>query len=128
MIQQITEGISISVEVFYQPEQSNPQNADYLFAYRITIENLSTYPIQLLSRRWHIQDSIGTRREVKGEGVVGAQPLLPPSGRYQYVSAVNLESDMGKMSGEYTMENKYNKKSFSVIIPEFDLIAPAKLN
>lgn len=128
MTRQISKGISISVAVFYQEKQSNPANSNYLFAYRITIENLSEYPIQILSRHWHIIDANGSQREVKGEGIVGAQPVLAPSEIYQYVSAVNLESEMGKMLGEYTIENKYNKSRFPVSIPEFNLIAPAKLN
>lgn len=128
MVKHITEGVSITVETFYQQEQSNPQQADYLFAYRITIENLSMIPLRLLRRHWHIYDSNGAHREVEGEGVVGAQPILTPGETYQYVSAANLRSDMGKMSGTYTMENMYNKKLFKVIIPEFDLIAPFKMN
>lgn len=128
MVQQITEGISITVETFYQPAQSNPLNAEYLFAYQITIENLSQIPIKLLRRHWHIADSNGTFREVEGEGVVGQQPLIEPGGSYQYVSACNLRSDMGKMWGSYQMESIYNKRLFRVNIPEFQMIAPFKMN
>ncbi|MCB0699933.1 MAG: ApaG domain, partial [Chitinophagaceae bacterium] len=70
MVQQVTEGVSITVETFYQPEQSNPLNSEFLHAYRITIENLSSNPVQLLSRHWYISDTFfGTDvREVEGEG------------------------------------------------------------
>lgn len=128
MVQQVTEGVSITVETFYQPEQSNPVGSDYLFAYRITIENLSTMPVKLLRRHWHIIDSNGSYREVEGEGVVGEQPVIDPGASYQYISAANLNSDMGKMYGSYRMENLYNKKQFSVSIPEFQMIAPFKMN
>jgi len=128
MIQQVTEGVSITVETFYQPEQSNPQNADYLFAYRITIENFSAVPVKLLRRHWQIIDSNGNHRQVEGEGVVGAQPILQQGESYQYVSAASLRSDMGKMYGSYKMENLYNKSLFTVAIPEFDLVAPFKMN
>ncbi len=128
MIQQVTEGVSITVETFFQPEQSNPVNSDYLFAYRITIENISSVPVKLLRRHWHIIDSNGNHRQVEGEGVVGAQPILESGEAYQYVSAASLRSDMGKMYGDYQMENLYNKKLFSVAIPEFELIAPFKMN
>lgn len=128
MIQQVTEGISVTVETFYQPAQSNPVASEYLFAYRITIENLSTMPIKLLRRHWYIMDSNGTYREVEGEGVVGQQPVIEPGGSHQYISACNLRSDMGKMSGNYQMENLYNKRLFSVEIPEFQMIAPFKMN
>jgi len=128
MVQQITEGVSIIVETFYQPTQSNPFNSEYLFAYRITIENLTIYPVKLLSRHWHIMDSNGTHREVEGDGVVGIQPVIQPGDSYQYTSAVNLRSDIGKMYGTYLMENLFNKKKLTVNIPVFQLIAPAKMN
>ena len=128
MVQQVTEGISIMVDTFYQPTQSNPLSSEYLFAYRISIENLTMYPIRLLSRHWHILDSNGTHREVQGEGVVGQQPVIEPGNTYQYTSAAGLRSDMGKMYGTYLIENLFNKKKFTVIIPEFQLIVPAKMN
>lgn len=128
MVQQVTEGVSVTVETFYQPNQSNPVNSEFLFAYRITIENLSTMPVQLISRHWHIVDSNGTEREVEGEGVVGQQPIIQPGENYQYVSAANLRSDIGKMYGTYQMINLYNKKTFGVSIPEFQLVAPFKMN
>jgi ApaG protein len=128
MSQQVTEGVSIMVETFYQPAQSNPVKYEHLFAYRITIENQTIYPVKLLSRHWHIKDSNGTHREVEGEGVVGKQPVIQPGDSYQYTSAVNLYSEIGKMYGSYLMENLFNKKKLTVAIPEFRLIVPAKLN
>jgi len=127
-IQQVTEGVSVTVETFYQTAQSNPINAEFLFAYRITIENLSTMPVKLLRRHWYIHDSNGAYREVEGEGVVGQQPVLEPGGSHQYVSACSLRTDMGKMHGTYQMENLYNKRLFTVQIPEFQMIAPFKMN
>lgn len=128
MVQLITEGVNIKVETFYQPDQSSPLNAEFLFAYQITIENLTIYPVKLLSRHWHIIDSNGTHREVEGEGVVGQQPVIEPGNSYQYTSAVNLHSDIGKMYGTYLIENLFNKKKLTVNIPEFRLVVPAKMN
>jgi len=128
MVNQVTEGVSISVEAFYQPAQSNPLSSEFLFAYRITIENLSTMPVQLLRRHWYIKDSNGSTKEVEGEGVVGQQPIIEPGDSYQYVSAASLRSEIGKMYGTYEMVNLYNKKVISVNIPEFQLLAPFKMN
>jgi ApaG protein len=128
MVQQVTEGVSVTVETFYQPTQSNPLSSEYLFAYKITIENLGATPVRLLKRHWYIIDSNGSYREVEGDGVVGQQPVIEPGSSYQYVSAANLKSDMGKMYGTYQMENLYNKRLITVGIPEFQLIAPFKLN
>jgi len=128
MIHQVTEDVSISVEVFYQPAQSNPLINEYLFAYRITIENQGEQPMRLLRRHWHIYDSNGSYREVEGEGVIGQKPILQPGASFQYTSACQLRSEMGKMLGTYTLENLYDKRMLLAYIPEFDLIAPQKLN
>jgi len=128
MVQQVTEGVNIMVETFYQPGHSNPLNSEFLFAYRITIENLSAHPLKLLSRHWHIIDSNGTHREVEGEGVVGEQPVIVSGDKYQYSSAVNLHSDIGKMYGTYLIIDLFDKRKLKVTIPEFLLITPFKLN
>lgn len=130
MVQQITQGVSITVETFYQEDQSNAMKNEHLHAYRITIENMSPAPVQLISRHWYIVDTFyGTDiREVVGDGVVGEQPILQPGETYQYISAANLKSDIGKMYGTYEMENLFNKSRFTVNIPEFRLIAPFKGN
>lgn len=127
-MQLVTEGVSITVETGYHAEQSNPLSSEYLFAYRITIENLSNMPVKLLRRHWHIFDSNGFYREVEGEGVIGEQPVIAPGQRYRYTSSAFLNSDIGKMYGTYQMENLYNKRLFTVVIPEFQMIAPFKLN
>ena len=69
MVSKVTEGVKISVEQFYQPEYSNPVQSEFMFAYRVTIENNNPFPVQLLKRHWWIVDSNADRREVEGEGV-----------------------------------------------------------
>ena len=128
MTSMISEGVEVSVESFYQPDYSNPISAEFMFAYRITIENHNQFPVKLLRRHWHIFDSNGQNREVEGEGVVGIQPILNPGERYQYVSGCNLRTEMGKMYGTYLMENINNKKEFQVNIPSFEMIVPFKNN
>ncbi len=128
MVSKVSEGVLVSVETFYQADYSNPQQGEYMFAYRITIENKNSFTIQLQRRHWHIFDSNGENREVEGEGVVGEQPVLKPGEQYQYVSGCNLKSEMGKMYGTYEMENLDSKQLFDVNIPPFDLIVPNKMN
>ena len=128
MISKISEGVTVSVETFYQPEYSNPVIGDFMFAYRITLENHNPFPVQLLRRHWYIFDSISGHKEVEGEGVVGVQPVIDPSKKYQYMSGCNLKSEMGRMHGVYFMENYDTKKSFLINIPAFEMIVPFKLN
>lgn len=128
MVTAITQGVKISVETIYQDEHSNPANEHFMFAYRIEIENLSDYAIQLMRRQWLIFDSNGSVREVEGEGVVGVQPIIPPGESYSYASGCNLKTDIGSMKGHYTMIRLVDETTFKVDIPEFQLIVPYKLN
>ena len=128
MVSKISEGVEVSVEVFYQNDYSNPMNQDYMFAYRVTVENHNSFAVKLLRRHWFIFDSNGENREVEGEGVIGIQPVLNPSEQYQYVSGCNLKTEMGKMHGTYLMENQNNKEQFYVNIPAFEMIVPFKNN
>jgi ApaG protein len=123
-----TNGITISVETFYQPKHSNPREMRFVFAYRITIENHSPNTVQLLRRHWYITDSAGQIREVEGEGVVGKQPVLKPEDLHQYVSWCPLTTDIGMMHGTFLMQNTETGDTFHARIPAFKLIAPFKLN
>jgi len=128
MVTAITDGVKVSVETVYQPEYSNPANEHYMFAYRVEISNLSDYAVQLMRRQWFIFDSNSSRREVEGEGVVGLQPIIQPGETHVYVSGCNLKTDMGSMKGTYLMRRDIDSSEFDVDIPEFQLIAPYKLN
>ena len=128
MVSMISEGVEVSVETFYQQDYSNPMQSEYMFAYRIAIENHNSFPVKLHRRHWHIFDSNGSYREVEGEGVVGVQPVLSPGEKYQYVSGCNLKTEMGKMHGTYQMENLNSKQLFDVNIPHFEMFVPFKNN
>ena len=128
MVSKISDGIRISVETFYQPEFSNPLNSEFMFAYRIMIENNNIFPVRLLTRHWHIFDSNGTMKEVEGEGVVGVQPQIAVAEQYQYMSGCNLKSELGRMHGTYLMENLLTHKTFRVTIPAFEMQVPFKMN
>jgi ApaG protein len=124
----ITQGIRVSVETMYQPAYSKPLHQEFVHAYRITIENLGGATVQLLRRHWYIWDSLGLWREVEGEGVVGAQPVLAPGQSHQYISGCPLRTEMGKMYGNFLMRRLDTEAEFQVKIPQFDLIVPFKYN
>lgn len=124
----ITKDVAVSVETFYQESSSQPDYGHFVFAYRITIENMSEYTVKLLRRHWYIVDGNGVKREVEGEGVVGQQPVLEHEQKHEYVSGCNLNTEIGKMYGTYLMERQIDGTKFRVEIPEFVMIAPYKLN
>ena len=128
MVAAITQGIKVSVSVDYQPEYSNPHKVHHVFAYKITIENNSAHTVQLLRRRWNIEDITLYPKEVEGVGVVGQQPILEPNQVHRYVSTCILKTGIGRMSGFYTMERVVDGKKIEVEIPAFKLIADYRLN
>jgi ApaG protein len=128
MVSEVTEGVKVSVVTEYQSDYSNPRQAHFVFTYKVIIENHSDNTIKLLRRHWNIYDSNGIVREVEGEGVVGQQPVLEPGEIHEYVSGCNLRTNLGKMTGSYLMERVLDGRQFKVIIPEFTLIVPYRLN
>jgi len=78
--------VTVSSQTQYIPEQSDEENARFVFAYTITIRNDGNLPAQLISRHWIITDGRNQVQEVRGLGVVGAQPLLKPGESFEYTS------------------------------------------
>ncbi len=116
----ITEGIRITVRPTFLPEQSRPTAGQWVFSYDVRIENVGTVAAHLLSRRWHIHDSIGEDLEVEGEGVVGLQPWVAPRGVHEYQSFCVLKSPGGWMEGQYFFERPAGSM-FPAEIPRFHL-------
>ena len=124
----ITHGIEISVKTHYYAPQSDPKNNQYFFVYEITIVNKSEYTVKLLKRHWNITDAFGEKREVDGEGVVGETPSLEPGESFSYNSGCDFTTEIGKMNGFYTMKKLVDQSEFKVLIPEFVMVIPSKLN
>lgn len=128
MVQQVTQGIKISVETNFEGTFYKNYKIHYAFQYQITIENQSKDSVQLISRHWKIKDSLNQMEIVAGEGVVGKKPVLKPGELHTYVSGCLLVSPFGAMSGHYTMVNFTNTKKFRVNVPSFKLCAPFAMN
>ncbi len=119
--------IRIEVATNYVVDQSESDVGRYVFAYTITIENLSDVAARLLSRHWVITDANGKVQEVTGDGVVGEQPHLNPGESFRYSSGAVLETPVGAMQGSYRMEAD-NGTNFEAPIPPFTLAVPGVLH
>lgn len=128
MVQQITNGIKISVKTKYEGIRIQGFRKYYIFSYSVTIENHSKDAVQLLSRHWHIFDSLKESEIVEGEGVIGEKPILAPKKAYTYSSSCHLISPLGSMHGFFNMINFTTTKRFKVLIPQFQLTLPQILN
>ena len=119
--------IQIDVVTRYLPEQSVPAEKRYVFAYTITIANRGVEPARLLRRYWRITDANNRVQEVRGEGVVGEQPLIAPGDDYRYTSGAILETPVGTMEGNYEMISA-SGLTFIAPIAVFSLAQPGALH
>jgi ApaG protein len=118
-----TREIAVNVEPAYLETRSSPHSSQYLWAYRVIIENQGRETVQLLTRHWMITNALGELTEVKGPGVVGEQPVLKPGESFEYTSGVPLNTPSGMMGGAYQMETESGER-FDIEIPTFSLDRP----
>jgi ApaG protein len=119
--------IEVSAATQYLAEQSDETAGRYVFAYTITLRNTGSVPAQLISRHWIITDAQGLVQEVRGLGVVGAQPLLEPGESFEYTSGAAIATAVGTMKGSYQMVAADGTR-FEAPIPEFTLSVPRVLH
>jgi ApaG protein len=111
------------VKPVFLDDQSDPEMCRYLWSYTVTIENRGAETVQLLSRYWHITDASGRIQEVRGPGVVGAQPVIEPGQAFEYTSGCPLSTASGAMAGRYQMLAA-SGEAFEAEIPPFLLESP----
>jgi ApaG protein len=124
---QTTHAIRVSVLPIYLQNQSDVCENLFVWAYHVCIENQGAQTFQLLSRYWKITDALGRIQEVRGDGVVGEQPILKPGDIFEYTSSVTLNLPSGVMVGSYQLQNP-SGESIEVAIPLFSLDSPEILN
>lgn len=121
----VTNGIRVHVESEYSPEHS--QANQWFFLYTVTISNEGRETVQLVSRHWVIRDATGKVEEVRGEGVVGEQPVLEPGESFEYTSGCPLATPFGSMEGDYQMVTE-SGSAFDAEIAEFALREPGAIH
>ena len=117
----------MQVTTKYLAEHSSPKEKAYRFAYFIRISNVGTETAKLVSRHWVITNADGEEEEVRGEGVVGEFPVLPPGTSFDYNSFCNLKTPVGSMHGSYQMVTAGGEQ-FDAMIAPFTLAVPNALN
>ena len=119
--------ITVGTTTQYLTDQSDEAADKYVFAYTVTIRNTGTASAQLISRHWIITDARGKTQEVRGLGVIGAQPLLRPGESFEYTSGTSITTPVGTMRGRYQMVGEDGAR-FEAEIPEFTLSVPRVLH
>ena len=124
MYEQETAGLLVRVAPHFLAEESDPAERRFVWAYTIEIENRSPEPVQLKSRYWRITDARGTTQEVRGDGVIGQQPVIEPGQSFRYTSAAPLAEPSGLMVGAYSMVRVEDGEAFDIAVPAFALDSP----
>jgi ApaG protein len=125
MYSTVTRDIEVKVMPRFLPERSSPENGYFFWAYTITLTNNGKDTVQLKTRHWRITDAQGRLQEVRGDGVVGEQPVLKPGENFEYTSGVPLPTASGFMTGTYGMVTTAGE-SFDIDIPAFSLDTPER--
>ena len=123
MYRAVTRQIEVTVEPNFLPERSSVERREYFWSYTIVITNTGHETVQLRTRHWIITDATGHNETVRGEGVVGEQPVLGPGERFEYTSGVPLRTASGFMTGRYQMVSATGEK-FEIDVPAFSLDSP----
>lgn len=123
MYRAVTRQIEVTVEPNFMPDRSSVERSQYFWSYTIVITNSGDETVQLRTRHWIITDASGHRQEVRGEGVVGEQPVLAPGERFEYTSGVPLPTASGFMTGRYQMVSESGER-FEIDVPTFSLDSP----
>lgn len=118
-----TRMVTVTVNPIFLEDESDPQKNTFMWAYHIRINNDGDEAVQLIARYWKITDGLGRVQEVRGEGVVGDQPLLQPGDSYEYTSGVPLQTPSGFMGGAYEMISAVGER-IQVTVPTFSLDSP----
>lgn len=121
--EEVTQAIRVTVQPFYLNDQSSPDDNHFVWAYHVKIDNQGAETVQLLTRHWRITDAAGNVQEVKGDGVVGEQPVLSPGEAFEYTSGTPLPTPSGIMVGTYQMISESGSR-FDIRIPAFSLDSP----
>ena len=116
-----TDQVTVKVVPEYLVEDSKPEESLFSYAYTVSIENMREEPFQLINRHWKVFENQKQSMDIKGEGVIGVQPLILPRDVFQYSSGVQVKDSISKMEGAYTCLSK-DGNFFDIIIPAFDLI------
>ena len=123
MYRAVTRQIEVTVEPNFLPERSAVDRGQYFWSYTITITNFGSETVQLKRRHWIITDANGRQQEIRGDGVIGEQPVLAPGERHKYTSGVPLTTASGFMTGRYQMVSESGEQ-FEIEVPTFSLDGP----
>lgn len=126
--EQTSNDIKISVTTKFKKLVILKDTKQHVFSYHVSIINLSNKKVQLISRKWFIQDAHGDLKIVEGPGVIGRQPIIKPGEQYEYSSWCPLSTEIGQMYGHFNMKDLDSQEMFEAQVPHFQFHTDFVLN
>lgn len=118
-----TREITVRVDPIFLDDESDPGRGLFFWAYHVVISNNGEDTVKVVSRYWRITNAQGALQEVRGEGIVGEQPVLGPGDAFEYTSGTPLSTPSGIMGGSYQVTSSEGG-AFDIDIPTFSLDSP----
>ncbi|MFB6279531.1 MAG: Co2+/Mg2+ efflux protein ApaG [Salinibacter sp.] len=119
-----TRSIIVTVRPIYLDEPSDLLEREFSFGYAIYIKNDGTDEVQLLRRRWIIEEADGSRQDVTGDGNLRPHPVIAPGETHVHDGSCTIESFNGTVEGNYLVQ-RADGEQFRVSVPSFPLHAAA---
>lgn len=111
MSEVMTDKILVKISTFYDTEESDPTQGQYMFWYKVAIYNEGPEAVQIVARMWEIEKYPTMEKEIlRGTGILQNQPIISPGDVFAYESKcpIKVFPPAGKrllasMSGAYTV-------------------------
>lgn len=119
-----TRGIRVTVRPIYLDEPSDLLEREFAFGYAVHITNTGPDKVQLLRRRWIIEEANGSRQDLSGDGPLRPHPVIAPGETHVHDGACTIASFNGTVQGNYLVQ-RADGEQFNVSMPSFPLQAAA---
>ena len=119
-----TREIAVTVRPIYLDELSDLLKRQFTFGYAVSIENTGSSAVQLLRRRWVIEEHDGTRQDLEGDADLKGHPVIKPGQSHVHDGSCTITSFNGTVEGNYLVQ-RADGEQFRVPVPSFHLHAAA---
>ena len=119
-----TRDIAVTVRPIYLDELSDLLKRQFTFGYAVSIENTGEKNVQLLRRRWVIEEHDGTRQDLEGDAELPGHPVIEPGDTHVHDGSCTITSFNGMVEGNYLVQ-RADGEQFRVPVPSFHLHAAA---
>lgn len=109
--------------VYHHGGSSLPPDKPHAFVYFVTIRNESDRTVQLLGRKWLVEQSDGERLVIEGDKIVGETPRLEPGESFSY-NSYHVTGCDARVVGSFHGTDEDGRR-VHVILPPFEMNIPA---